>query len=204
MTGVGLILGTAAYMSPEQTKGRVADKRSDVWSFGCVLYEMLAGRRAFQGDDVSDTLASVLKGQPDWNALPSNVPHAVRGLIEGCLRKDRRERIGDPLHRTLPARSAPGCTRGGGGTFRCAVALAHALLIVTIGVLVSAGSRPSQPGSSSHRRRSCHAVRVRASAGTVADADATRRHDIAGRHTHGVMRPTAVCISAPCRGSNRA
>jgi tRNA A-37 threonylcarbamoyl transferase component Bud32 len=95
MTGAGLILGTAAYMSPEQTKGRVADKRSDVWSFGCVLFEMLSGRRPFHGDDVSDTLAAVLKGQPDWNALPTNVPPAVRALIEGCLRKDRRERIGD-------------------------------------------------------------------------------------------------------------
>jgi serine/threonine protein kinase len=64
MTGVGVILGTAAYMSPEQAKGRTADKRSDVWAFGCVLYEMLTGARAFQGDDVSDTLAAVLRGGP--------------------------------------------------------------------------------------------------------------------------------------------
>ena len=95
MTSVGVILGTAAYMSPEQAKGRAADKRADVWAFGCVLYEMLSGRRAFGGDDVSDTLATVLKGEPDWNALPSNVPPAVRALIQGCLRKDRKERIGD-------------------------------------------------------------------------------------------------------------
>ena len=95
MTGVGMILGTAAYMRPEQAKGRPADKRSDVWAFGCVLYEMLTGRRAFHGEDVSDTLATVLKSEPDWNALPSNVPAAVRALIQGCLRKDRKERIGD-------------------------------------------------------------------------------------------------------------
>jgi serine/threonine-protein kinase len=95
MTERGVILGTAAYMSPEQAKGRAADKRSDVWAFGCVLYEMLAGRRAFEGEDISDTLATILKGEPDWSALPPDLPHAIRELIRGCLRKDRRERIGD-------------------------------------------------------------------------------------------------------------
>ena len=70
-TQAGVILGTAAYMSPEQAKGRTADKRSDVWAFGCVLYEMLAGRRAFEGEDLSDTLASVIKSEPDWTALPA-------------------------------------------------------------------------------------------------------------------------------------
>ena len=95
MTGVGVLLGTAAYMSPEQAKGREADKRSDIWAFGCVLYEMLTGKRPFDGEDVSDTLANVLKIEPDWNVLPSNVPHPVRSLIQGCLRKDRKERIGD-------------------------------------------------------------------------------------------------------------
>ena len=95
MTGVGVILGTAAYMSPEQAKGRVADKRSDVWGFGCVLYEMLTGQRAFTGVDVSDTLAAVLTGEPDWNALPPQMAPALRALIHGCLRKDRKARIGD-------------------------------------------------------------------------------------------------------------
>ena len=95
MTQVGLILGTAAYMSPEQAKGRAADKRSDVWAFGCVLYEMLTGRRAFDGEDMSDTLASVLKTDPDWTALPAEVPPAIRALIQRCLAKDRRQRIAD-------------------------------------------------------------------------------------------------------------
>ena len=95
MTQAGVILGTAAYMSPEQAKGRPTDKRSDVWAFGCVFYEMLCGRRAFAGEDVADTLATVLKGEPDWNALPKNVPPPVRALIQGCLRKDRKDRIGD-------------------------------------------------------------------------------------------------------------
>src|SRR5207247_7425963 len=69
-TQAGIILGTAAYMSPEQARGKPVDKRADVWAFGCVLYEMLTGTRAFEGEDVSDTLATVLKGGPDWQALP--------------------------------------------------------------------------------------------------------------------------------------
>jgi hypothetical protein len=95
MTGVGVILGTAAYMSPEQAKGRGGDKRSDVWAFGCVLYEMLTGTRAFEGEDLSETLAAVLRGEPDWRALPALLPPSVRALVEGCLTKDRQQRIGD-------------------------------------------------------------------------------------------------------------
>ncbi len=95
MTGVGMILGTAAYMAPEQAKGRPADKRSDVWAFGCVLYEMLTGKRPFGGDEVSDTLASVLKEEPDWTALPSTVPPAIRTLVQRCLVKDRHRRVAD-------------------------------------------------------------------------------------------------------------
>jgi serine/threonine-protein kinase len=95
MTGVGMILGTAAYMSPEQAKGRPADKRADIWAFGCVLYEMLRGARAFEGEDVSDTLATILKGEPSWEALPATTPPNVRAIAEGCLKKDRQQRIGD-------------------------------------------------------------------------------------------------------------
>ena len=94
MTAVGVILGTAAYMSPEQAKGRVADKRSDIWAFGCVLYEMLTGRRAFDGEDVSDTLANVLKSQPDWSALPPLLG-SMRLMIQRALEKDRQKRIAD-------------------------------------------------------------------------------------------------------------
>jgi Tol biopolymer transport system component len=94
MTGVGMILGTAAYMSPEQAKGRPADKRSDVWAFGCVLYEMLTGTRTFEGEDIADTLANVLKGQPAWTRL-SAVPPQIQLLIKRCLEKDRRARISD-------------------------------------------------------------------------------------------------------------
>ena len=95
MTQMGVMMGTAAYMSPEQAKGREADKRSDVWAFGAVLYEMLTGRRAFDGEDMSDTLASVLKSDPDWVHVPADVPPAVRTLIRKCLSKDRRQRVAD-------------------------------------------------------------------------------------------------------------
>jgi serine/threonine-protein kinase len=94
-TEVGVILGTAAYMSPEQARGKAVDKRSDVWAFGCVLYEMLTGRRAFEGEDVTETIAAVVRGTPEWNALPPDTPTAVRALLQGCLEKDRRQRIGD-------------------------------------------------------------------------------------------------------------
>ena len=95
MTAAGVILGTAAYMSPEQAKGRVADRRSDVWAFGCVLYEMLTGHRAFKGDDVSDTIASVLRDEPDWSAIPADTPHAIKHVLLRCLRKDRTRRLHD-------------------------------------------------------------------------------------------------------------
>ena len=95
MTQMGVILGTAAYMSPEQAKGREADKRSDLWAFGAVLYEMLTGRRAFDGDDTSDTLASVLKSDPDFTRLPAETPRALRALLQRCLAKDRRQRVSD-------------------------------------------------------------------------------------------------------------
>src|SRR5262249_9473777 len=88
MTGVGMILGTAAYMSPEQAKGRPADNRSDVWAFGCVLYEMLTGKRAFDGEDVADTFASVLRGDVDWRSLSAAVPAGVGALLRHCLVKD--------------------------------------------------------------------------------------------------------------------
>src|SRR5471032_1008501 len=84
MTQAGMILGTAAYMSPEQSKGRAVDKRSDVWAFGAVLFEMLTGRRAFEGEDVSDTLARILMKEPDWAALPATVPSGVVTALRRC------------------------------------------------------------------------------------------------------------------------
>ncbi len=91
----GVILGTAAYMSPEQAKGRAVDKRSDIWSFGCVLYEMLTGSRLFAASDVSDTLAAVLMREPDWTRLPADVPTPIRLLLRRCLERDRAKRLSD-------------------------------------------------------------------------------------------------------------
>jgi Tol biopolymer transport system component len=93
MTQAGVLLGTAAYMSPEQAKGRAADRRSDVWAFGAVLYEMLTGQRAFKGEDVADTLACILTRAPDWAALPADTPPLIRRLVRRCLEKDPRRRL---------------------------------------------------------------------------------------------------------------
>jgi len=94
-TVAGMILGTASYMSPEQARGRPVDRRADIWSFGVVLYEMLTGRGMFAGDTVSDTLAEVLKVDPDWNALPADTPGAVRRLLRRCLAKHPKQRLHD-------------------------------------------------------------------------------------------------------------
>ena len=94
-TGTGLILGTAAYMSPEQARGKPLDRRADVWAFACVLYEMLSGSQAFDGDTVSDVLAAILKEEPDWSRLPADIPPALRRLLERCLRKDPARRLRD-------------------------------------------------------------------------------------------------------------
>lgn len=94
-TAAGVILGTAAYMSPEQARGKPLDKRTDVWAFGCVLYEMLTGKRAFEGETVSDTLAAVLMKEPDWSALPAGLPEKVREILGKCLRRDVKLRLRD-------------------------------------------------------------------------------------------------------------
>ena len=93
MTGAGVILGTAAYMSPEQARGKSVDAHTDLWAFGCVLYEMLTGRRAFPGESVTDTLSAVISKDPAWEALPQTTPAAVRRLLRRCLMKDRRQRL---------------------------------------------------------------------------------------------------------------
>ena len=94
-TLAGAILGTAAYMSPEQARGTAVDKRADVWAFGAMIFEMLAGRRPFEGDTITDTLAAVLKSEPDWSALPADTPPPLMALLRRCLDKDRKRRLRD-------------------------------------------------------------------------------------------------------------
>jgi hypothetical protein len=116
-TMVGVVLGTAAYMSPEQARGKAVDKRADIWAFGCVLYEMLVGVRPFDGETVSDTLAAVLARDADWSALPAATPAKVRELLQRCLEKDPKRRmrdIGDArieLEEVLATRTASGRVR---------------------------------------------------------------------------------------------
>jgi len=94
-TSNGAVLGTTAFMSPEQVRGTTVDKRADIWAFGCVLYQMLTGRQAFTGATVSDTIAAVLEREPDWSALPAGTPHPIRQLLRRCLEKDPRRRVRD-------------------------------------------------------------------------------------------------------------
>ena len=112
MTEAGVILGTAAYMSPEQAKGTLLDERADLWAFGCVLFEMLTGVRPFSGETVTETLAAVLMREPDWSVLPDNVPPPIRILLRRCLEKNVGRRLADiaavlVLIDELPALTAP-------------------------------------------------------------------------------------------------
>jgi len=95
MTQAGMILGTAAYMSPEQARGKAVDKRSDIWAFGAVLYEILSGVRPFGGEDATEVIAAVVKTTPDWSVLPGDIPRPIVTLIQRCLEKDRKSRVGD-------------------------------------------------------------------------------------------------------------
>ena len=110
MTGVGVMLGTAAYMAPEQARGKTVDKRADIWAFGCVLFEMLTGTRAFEGDEMTDVIVAVVSKHPDWSRLPQSTPQRLRELLGRCLEKDPRERlrdIGDARHEITSAQRLP-------------------------------------------------------------------------------------------------
>jgi serine/threonine protein kinase len=112
-TKAGLILGTAAYMAPEQARGKAVDRRADIWSFGAVAFEMLTGKMAFKGDTVSDTLAAVIRGEPEWTFLPASVPNEIQQLIRRCLNKEPRQRlqsIGEAriaIENVMESRTAP-------------------------------------------------------------------------------------------------
>ena len=142
-TEAGVILGTAAYMSPQQARGEAVDERADVWAFGCLLYEILTGRRAFVAGTLSDTLAAVLRADPEWDRLPAATPAAIRRLLRRCLAKDAGQRlrhIGDArleLDEALAAEGATVTDRGGGPRRRAlAWALATAALAAAVGLAV--------------------------------------------------------------------
>jgi len=139
MTGVGVLLGTAAYMAPEQARGKAVDKRADIWAFGCVLFEMLTGKRAFEGDEIADVLARVIEREPDFTRLPPQTPPAIRRLLRRALEKDRKGRLDSAVAARLdiqeamsaPAETTPIETRGGlRRNARVAWSVASALLLV--------------------------------------------------------------------------
>jgi serine/threonine-protein kinase len=159
MTQAGLILGTAAYMSPEQAKGRPVDKRSDVWAFGCVLYEMLTARRAFDGEDVTDTIALVVRGEPDWTALPADTPPQIRLLLKRCLEKDRRARISDMgvarflMNETLAPASTPPAAAGAVAPRRPPVVWTAAGVVLGAALAAGAWAWSSRTQSTPHVAR---------------------------------------------------
>ena len=157
-TAIGMILGTAAYMSPEQARGKPVDRRTDVWAFGCVLYEMLTGEKAFPGEDITDTLAAIVRGEPDWELLPGELPPALRMLLTRCLIKDRAERLSDmsvvrflmsDTAKTLSGASAEVATAAPEAPRRLApflLATAALAVVATFGLtrwLLPAGAAPS-------------------------------------------------------------
>ncbi|HXG72334.1 MAG TPA: protein kinase [Gemmatimonadaceae bacterium] len=157
-TQMGLIIGTAAYMSPEQAKGKAVDRRADIWAFGVVLYEMLTGRRAFEGEDISTTLAAVLMREPDWTALPANTPPAFVTLIQRCLERDPKQRLRDIGEARLllsnpqtmsgrPAEAAAPVIDSGGSRTAWAVAGVAAIVAAVVGALWLTGfsKSPASP-----------------------------------------------------------
>ena len=154
MTQHGVILGTAAYMSPEQARGKSVDKRTDIWAFGCVLYEMLTGRAAFAGATTSDTIAGVLEREPNWDRLPASTPDAIRRLLRRCLQKDPKLRLRDVADARLELDEAIAT----GGVRENAIVpararrispaiAASALFLVAAGAAILAWQlKPSEPG----------------------------------------------------------
>jgi Tol biopolymer transport system component/tRNA A-37 threonylcarbamoyl transferase component Bud32 len=149
MTEAGVVLGTAAYMSPEQARGKPVDKRADVWAFGCVLYEMLTGRPAFAGDDVTTTLARVLEREPDLGALPRGLAPGVRQALELCLQKDPKKRlrdIGDVRLALEGGLAAPAAPSAAAPAWRRAWPIAAALVVGALfaGAFLLWNQRPPQ------------------------------------------------------------
>jgi serine/threonine protein kinase len=152
MTGAGMILGTAAYMSPEQARGKSVDKRADIWAFGAVLYEMLTGRRLFAADEVTDTLAFVITKQPDWQALPPELPASVTRVLRRCLEKDVRGRlrdIGDARIELMSTEDQPLATAQGLTTFERP---RHQRLLLTVSVVATLAAIASVPIVVQHLR----------------------------------------------------
>jgi len=134
----GVILGTAAYMSPEQAKGRAVDKRTDIWAFGAVLYELLTGKPAFHGEDVTDILAAVVRAEPDWNFLPPSTPTKIRDLLRRCLQKDMTQRFRDAGDARIEIADAIAAPKDSGITQTAPTSMSKLLLAVAAAVTIIA------------------------------------------------------------------
>jgi Tol biopolymer transport system component len=193
----GVLLGTAAYMSPEQARGKAVDKRTDIWAFGCVLYELLTGKQAFAGDDITDILAAVVRAEPDWQALPSATPVKIRDLIRRCLRKDKTLRLqaaGDArieIHEALtapvPAEPVAAQRRN---RERVAWAAAAALVLTSIAFAIGFVLRAPKP------REPMQAVRLSAEIGV--DANLYTDYGAAA-----ILSPDSTRLAFAATGSDR-
>jgi len=215
-TQLGVILGTAAYMSPEQAKGKAVDRRGDIWAFGVVLFEMVTGRRLFEGETASETLAAVIRQQIDWSLLPAGTPPALRGLLERCLERDPKLRLRDigearlaldRLMRGETATAAPVPPVPGASRRREALAwsIAALLALATAGVWFMRSSGSDAPAP----------PRVMSRSSSTASAPACLRcRTTAGAWLSGPAKGPVRCASgsrssrparrAPCPGPKKA
>jgi tetratricopeptide (TPR) repeat protein len=136
MTRMGVILGTATYMSPEQARGQVVDKGTDIWAFGCVLYEMLTGQSAFSGETISDTIAKILERDPNWRVLPASTPHRIRKLLRSCLEKDQQHRVRHIVDARLAIQEARATLSG----WRLVVGLPVVAAMIALGAMTVGGA----------------------------------------------------------------
>ncbi len=193
-TAVGVILGTAAYMSPEQAKGKAVDKRADIWAFGCVLFEMLTGRRTFAGETVSEIFAEILKGEPDWSRLPGDCPDVVRNLLQRCLTKDPKHRlrdIGDAWvalsEASPPPRVSAAVPKTEGKRYSAPLLLASVLASSVLAALVTAYLRPVPPAPAPTRRFTIRLDERPGGGGMALSPDGARMAYVA-RTAEGVRR----------------
>jgi serine/threonine protein kinase/Tol biopolymer transport system component len=220
---LGIIVGTAAYMSPEQAKGQTVDKRMDIWAFGCVLYDMLTGRRAFRGDDVTDVIVAIMTGEPDWTALPPATPPRVIELLHRCLQKDVRARwrdIGDAriqleeaLREPVSAlRRAPTEGRRRMFGFLSVRAIALAVSGALVGALIATAWKPVSPVSGGSPARFEVPLPSDASLGAIdfpavaisPDASLLAYVGMRGGHTQLFVRPMNGTDATPLPGTNNA
>ena len=157
VTALGSVIGTAAYMSPEQARGKAVDKRSDVWAFGCVLYEMLSGVRAFEGRDTTEIIAAIIRTEPDWSVIPADAPPRLVTVASRCLVKERRERVSDfsvvrfmldgPIADAPPAVTRPAAKRGASAVWKISSLLLSSTTATAVDRVVPAARGAGRGGA---------------------------------------------------------